>query len=134
MQAFVDLKEIETNIKKKISEFLEKFKSVSTLSQNFVKVLNTHFTETQRKRKTDVCAKLCKFTFYGEPLFDVSTMKKIRLELRASTDKHKVSFPKNFSSLQKSHWGPFCQGNNYSSNKGNHSSNSSERKGVSNGK
>ena len=65
MQALVDLKEIETNIKKKISEFLEKFKSVSTLSQNFVKVLNTHFTETQRKRKTEVCAKLCNFTFYG---------------------------------------------------------------------
>ena len=35
-----------------------------------------------------VCAALGKFTFYGEPFFDDPTMKKIRLELRASTDKH----------------------------------------------
>ena len=65
-----------------------------------------------------VCAALGKFTFYGEPFFDDPTMKKIRLELRASTDKHKVSFPKTFSSLQKPYWGPFCHDNNYINNKG----------------
>ena len=103
MQAIVDLNEIENSIKK----------SVSHLLQNLVEVLR----ETKGKRKMYVCASLGKFTFYGETFFDNPTMKKIRLELRASTDKHKVSFTKT-SSFQKPYWGPFYQSNNYINSKG----------------
>ena len=59
IQAIVDLKEIETSINK----------SVSPLLQNFVGVLNTHFTETGMKHKIYVCSALGKFTVYGGTFF-----------------------------------------------------------------
>ena len=116
MQAIVHLKEIEKSIKK----------SVSHLLQNLVEVLR----ETKGKRKMYVCASLGKFTFYGETFFDNPTMKKIRLELRASTDKHKVSFPKT---LLVGHFTRITITSTAKAHR-KHSSNSSDRKGDSNGK
>ena len=59
MKAIVSLKEVETEIKKKVSpDTFEKLKPISPQLHQSFRVLNASFTDIQRKRKGDVCSSL----------------------------------------------------------------------------
>ena len=59
MKAIVSLKEVETEIKKKVSpDTFEKLKPISPQLYQSFRVLNASFTDIQRKHKGDVCSSL----------------------------------------------------------------------------
>ena len=61
MQAVVNLKEIEKKAKKELSkETFSKLRDISPLLRQSIRMQNILFTETQRKRKYDVCSTLGK--------------------------------------------------------------------------
>ena len=59
MKAIVSLKEVEKEIKKKVSpDTFQKLKFISLQLHQSFRVLNASFTDIQRKRKGDVCSSL----------------------------------------------------------------------------
>ena len=58
MKAIVSLKEVEKEIKKKVSpDTFQKLKFISLQLHQSFRVLNASFTDIQRKRKGDVCSR-----------------------------------------------------------------------------
>ena len=96
MKAVVSLKEVETEIKTKISpDTFEKLKSISPQLHQSFRVLNASFTDIQRKRKGDVCSSLERhFKQFSQSecseqyLFDDPAKKCIRAEMK-NTDNNK---------------------------------------------
>ena len=140
MKAIVSLKEVETEIKKKVSPgTFEKLKSISPQLHQSFRVLNASFNDIQRKRKGDVCSSLGRhFKQFSQSnsseqcLFDEPAMKCIRAEIKNSdSNKQRPQFSsypsKNWSSSQKSQRGPHYKGdNNY--NKQQHKTNQPQNK------
>ena len=139
MKAIVSLKEVETEIKKKVSPgTFEKLKSISLQLHQSFRVLNASFNDIQRKRKGDVCSSLGRYfkqfsqsNSSEQCLFDEPAMKCIRAEIKTVTvisKGHSSSYPsKNWSSSQKSQRGPHYKGdNNY--NKQQHKTNQPQNK------
>ena len=124
MKAIVSLKEVETEIKTKISpDTFEKLKSISPQLHQSFRVLNASFTDIQRKRKGDVCSSLERhFKQFSQSdsseqyLFDDPVMKCIRAEMK-NTDNNKQRpqfssyiYQKNCSSPPKDPKGATLQG------------------------
>ena len=92
MQAAVNLKEIEKEAKKELSkETFSKLRDISPLLHESIRMQNVLCTETQRKRKYDVCSTLgknfrCYFSCLSteDYLFDGPTIKKMRQDLKHS--------------------------------------------------
>ena len=92
MKAIASLKEVETEIKKKVSpDTFEKLKSISPQLHQSFRVLNAYFTDIQRKRKGDVCSSLGRhFKQFSQSdsseqdLFDEPAMKRITAEMKNS--------------------------------------------------
>ena len=92
MKAITSLKEVETEIKKKVSpDTFEKLKSISPQLHQSFRVLNTCFTDIQRKRKGDVYSSLGRHfkqflqSYSSEQyLFDEPAMKRITAEMKNS--------------------------------------------------
>ena len=95
MKAIVSLKEVETEINKKISsDTFEKLISISPQLHQSFRVFNASFTDIQKKRKGDVCSSLgIHFKQFSQSesseqyLFDEPAMKRIRAEMKNSDNK-----------------------------------------------
>ena len=95
MQAVVNLKEIEKKVKKELSkETFSKLRDISPLLHQSIRMQNVLFTETQRKRKYDVCLTLERnFLCYSScpsiegHLFDEPSIKKMCQDLNHSVKK-----------------------------------------------
>ena len=149
LQAMVEVKNAETmmlaNIKKGkqkgtdlscMKKSYEIVKNISPLLQQSLKVLNSSFSETLRKRKQDVCTSLgaqfkpfAKSESSADMLFDDDTVKKIKSDLKQLRTTSKTSkkftspsynYSKNYQSSVKTH-GSYSQGyrSNYNNNKFN---------------
>ena len=90
INAIVSLKEVDTEIKKKVSpDTFQKLKSISPQLHQSFRVLNDSFTNIQRKRKGNVCSSLgrqFKQSSQSESseqyLFDEPAIKRIRAEMK----------------------------------------------------
>ena len=144
MKALVTLKEVETEVKKKVSpDIFEKIKSVSPQLRQSFRVLNSSFTDILKKRKYDVCSVLGKrFKSFAqsdsseEYLFDEPAMKKIRAEMKNDNSRqHSSSYSsaaqyqsKNWSSSQKTQRGQHYRGNSSNNSFNRHKPN--KKKGI----
>ena len=89
-QGVVNLRAIEKKAKKELS----KLRDISPLLHQSIRMQNVLFTETQRKRKYDICSTLRKHfrCYFSRPstenrLFDEPTITKMRQNLKHSVEK-----------------------------------------------
>ena len=89
-QGVVNLRAIEKKAKKELS----KLRDISPLLHQSIRMQNVLFTETQRKRKYDICSTLRKHfrCYFSCPstenrLFDEPTITKMRQNLKHSVEK-----------------------------------------------
>ena len=116
-QLIVNLKEIEKKAKKELSkETLSKLRDISQLLHQSIRMQNVLFTDTQRKKKYDVCSTLGKnFCCYSscssteDHLFDERTIKKMRQDLKHSVKKRQ-QYSKNTYGPNKSYKGRHYKG------------------------
>ena len=95
MQTVVNLKEIENKAKNELSkETFSKLRDTSPLLHQPIRMQNVLFTETQRKKKHEVCSTLeksfrcyCSFLSTEDHLFDDPNIKKMRQDPKHSVEK-----------------------------------------------
>ena len=120
MQAIVSLKELEKKAKKELSkETFSKLRDISQLLHQSIRMQNVLFTDTQRKKKYDVCSTLGKFfcCYSSYPstedhLFDERTIKKMRQDLKHSAEKRQ-QYSKNTYGPNKFYKGCHYKGKTY---------------------
>ena len=120
MQAVVNLKDIEMKAKKELpKKIFSKLHNILPLLHQSIRMQNVLFTETQRKRKYDMCSILgklfrwcssCLSTKYH--LFDKPNIKKMRQDLKHSMEKRQ-QYSKNTYGPNKSYKGRHYKGKTY---------------------
>ena len=134
MKSIIELKDLGTSLKRcakrdpSLKQVQENVENISPHLKQSLRVLNTTFSETLKKRKSDICNAMGRdFRAYAsspstdELLFDEPTMKRMWLDIKSLSDKKKYE-PKNLGGPHKTPRGFYNnRGRGQNTNRGGYS-------------